>query len=103
MKRYLVASILQNYVAGNGETEIDDDANVSSLVSDVMSATIVFLYTYPTLLTQLIPLLCYLMKYGKVRSLVTLTYHLPTHADLEVYRVDNVNNLQWYRLRIKQE
>lgn len=67
-----------------------------------MSATIIFLYTYPTLLYQLIPLLIYLMKYGKLRSIITLTYHLPILSDIEVYHIDNVNDFQWYRMTTTQ-
>lgn len=46
--------------------------------SALHSATVVFLYTYPTLLAKLVPLLERLTDGShNVRAVVTLTYHLP--------------------------
>ena len=41
-----------------------------------MSVTVIYLYTYPTLLVQLIPLLSQLFQIGRLRAVVTLTYHI---------------------------
>ena len=48
-----------------------------SLSQALSTATVVFLYTYPTLLYKLIPLLDRLTNDFCVRSVITLTYHLP--------------------------
>uniref|UniRef100_A0A7S1DAK3 Uncharacterized protein n=1 Tax=Cyclophora tenuis TaxID=216820 RepID=A0A7S1DAK3_CYCTE len=50
----------------------------SELVKALESATIVYLYTYPTLLHKLLPLLHRLTHQHQVHSVVTLTYHIPT-------------------------
>ena len=48
----------------------------SPLCHDLLSVTVIYLYTYPTLLVQLIPLLAQLFQIGQLRVVVTLTYHL---------------------------
>lgn len=71
----------------------------SSLIvmNELRSVTVIFLYTYPTLLDQLIPLLAYLMnlKNTKLRAVVTLTYHIPL-TNCNIYKTDPINNLCWY-------
>ena len=47
----------------------------SPLCHDLLSVTVIYLYTYPTLLVQLIPLLAQLFQIGQLRVVVTLTYH----------------------------
>ena len=48
---------------------------------ELKSVTVIFLYTYPTLLLKLLPLLAELTsgRYN-VRKVVTLTYHLPEES-----------------------
>jgi SAM-dependent methyltransferase len=48
----------------------------SRLKNELLSVTVIYLYTYPTLLIQLIPLLSYLFINGQLRAVVTLTYHI---------------------------
>jgi SAM-dependent methyltransferase len=48
----------------------------SPLSSDLLSVTVVYLYTFPTLLNRLISLLSSMFSRGKLRAVVTLTYHL---------------------------
>ena len=48
----------------------------SQLQSDLLAVTVIYLYTYPTLLIQLIPLLSQLFQSGRLRVVVTLTYHI---------------------------
>jgi hypothetical protein len=59
------------------------------------SVTIVFLYTYPTLLVSLVPLLRELLQSGQVRAVVTLTYHLPSDT-ATVESKDDVHDFQLY-------
>jgi SAM-dependent methyltransferase len=61
---------------------IDDDNDhhhhaLLALSKALQSATVVYLYTYPTLLLRLTPLLSQLVHNHQVRAIVTLTYHLP--------------------------
>jgi SAM-dependent methyltransferase len=60
----------------------------SPLASMLQSVTVVFLYTFPTLLIKLVPLLELLEglmeKKGKVLKVVTLTYHLPSSLGVTV-------------------
>lgn len=68
----------------------------SSALSDrLKSCTIAFLYTYPTLLTRLIPILSELMKKGKLRAVGTLTYHLPPE-NVELAKKDDEHDIQIY-------
>ena len=53
------------------------DTDSSPLSKVLRSVTVIYLYTYPTLLMSLIPLLNRLTGLGHVRAIVTLTYHLP--------------------------
>jgi hypothetical protein len=46
------------------------------LSSDLLSVTVVYLYTFPTLLNRLKSLLSSMFSRGKLRAVVTLTYHL---------------------------
>jgi hypothetical protein len=66
------------------------------LGKDLLSATVVYLYTYPTLLIQLIPLLSRLFEIGRLRAVVTLTYHihnLQHGADLKwITKLENVDD-----------
>uniref|UniRef100_A0A6U2NBJ7 Methyltransferase domain-containing protein n=1 Tax=Leptocylindrus danicus TaxID=163516 RepID=A0A6U2NBJ7_9STRA len=68
----------------------------SSVLSDrLKSCTIAFLYTYPTLLTKLIPILSELMKKGNLRTVGTLTYHLPSE-NADVAQKDEKHDIQIY-------
>ena len=49
---------------------------VDSSLSVLRTVTCVFLYTYPTLLQALVPLLEHLITHYNVKRVVTLTYHL---------------------------
>lgn len=73
---------------GNGQCsfyELDATIHPDQLLSDkcpiehqLKTVTVIFLYTYPTLLMKLIPLLARLTDgTQRVRKVVTLTYHLP--------------------------
>ena len=75
-------------------------SETSQLQKDVLSVTVIYLYTYPTLLIQLIPLLSELFKVGRLRAIVTLTYHIhrlqqstsPNTGDLDFsYDLERVN------------
>jgi hypothetical protein len=59
------------------------------------SVTVIYLYTYPTLLQKLVPLLRELTHSGQVRTIVTLTYHLPRDI-ATVERKDEKHELQLY-------
>jgi len=81
--------------------ELDATIDPSVLLSDsspisqvLKSVTIVFLYTYPTLLTRLVPLLSALGRYN-LRAVITLTYHLPEHQ-VVLEEVDQEHELQIY-------
>jgi hypothetical protein len=50
--------------------------DTSTIGHDLLTATVVYLYTYPTLLIQLLPLLSLLFEIGQLRAVVTLTYHI---------------------------
>jgi hypothetical protein len=67
----------------------------SVLATALRSVTVVFLYTYPTLLTKLVPLLARLTEHGNVRAVVTLTYHLPDE-NVTLKQVDKENEFRWY-------
>jgi len=57
----------------------------------------IFLYTYPTLLVKLVPLLSRLTKEGRLRAVVTLTYHLKDEdAHFVVDRADPEHDLRLY-------
>jgi SAM-dependent methyltransferase len=72
----LLASWSENDDDDDGDD--DDETVVRLLLSKALpSATVVYLYTYPTLLHKLTPLLARLIQQHKVRAIVTLTYHLP--------------------------
>ena len=67
----------------------------SPLSSALRSATVVFLYTYPTLLAKLVPLLeCLTDRSNNVRAIVTLTYHLPEG----VAKIENENREHDFRM-----
>lgn len=69
----------------------DATKNIDRLLQQGLeSATVVFLYTYPTLLQSLVPILA---RLPNVRACVTLTYHLP-HAT--VVQQDDQNDLRLY-------
>jgi hypothetical protein len=55
--------------------------------------SVVFLYTYPTLLTQVTPLLRRLCSLESLRAIVTLRYHLP---NVEADKEDKIQELRWY-------
>jgi hypothetical protein len=59
------------------------------------SVTVIYLYTYPTLLQTLVPLLRELTHSGQVRAVVTLTYHLSSDI-ATVERKDERHELQLY-------
>jgi predicted ATPase len=59
------------------------------------SATVIYLYTYPTLLQNLVPLLRELTKSGQVRAVVTLTYHLSSDI-ATVESKDETHEFQLY-------
>jgi SAM-dependent methyltransferase len=61
----------------------------------LQSVTVVFLFTYPTLLKKLVPLLERLMEQEKVSKVVTLTYHLPDDV-VTVGRLDEKNDFRLY-------
>lgn len=52
-----------------------------------------FLYTYPTLLEKLLPLLKRLCTHEDLRAIVTLRYHIP---DFTPDRADEENELNFY-------
>jgi hypothetical protein len=47
----------------------------SPISKDLLSVSVVYLYTYPTLLNKLVPLLACLFE-KRVRAVVTLAYHI---------------------------
>ena len=55
--------------------------------------TVVFLYTYPTLLKKVVPLLKRLCSQEALRAVVTLRYHIPEGV---VDREDKANEFQLY-------
>lgn len=57
--------------------------------------TVIFLYTYPTLLKKLLPLLDQLTKGGQVVRVVTATYHL-TNYTASVEQIDETHDFQLY-------
>jgi hypothetical protein len=68
----------------------------SPLSSALHSATVVFLYTYPTLLVKLVPLLDRLTDGShKVRAVVTLTYHLP-EGEAKIEKENTKYDLRMY-------
>jgi SAM-dependent methyltransferase len=73
------------------------------LSHELRSATVVYLYTYPTLLVRLVPLLARLFALGRLRAVVTLTYHLPAALPSSdewtaaVDRVDTEHDLCLYK------
>ena len=75
-------------------------AAASPLSTLLLSATIVYLYTYPTLLKKLVPLLERLMESGKVERVVTLTYHLTDNDDddaqVTIGATDEKNDFRLY-------
>ncbi|KAL7572051.1 hypothetical protein ACA910_001701 [Epithemia clementina (nom. ined.)] len=66
-----------------------------SLARDLRSATIVYLYTYPTLLQKLVPLLQRLSHNHSLRKVVTLTYHLDQSV-AKAIEVDETNDIRLY-------
>lgn len=89
-----------NSVEKNTTTSSSLSTQYPEINKDLQSATIIFMYIYPTLLDRLIPLLsklCRLKREKNKRSLkiITLTYHLPDeigvvehfdkHHDVKIY------------------
>lgn len=77
------------------DATVDPDlllADSSPLSKLLRSVTVVFLFTYPTLLQSLVPLLDQLTKDGRVRAVVTLTYHLSD----EIERTESEHDFQLY-------
>jgi len=69
----------------------------SPISKTLKSATVVFLFIYPDLLTKLLPLLSKLTDgvNGAARVIATLTYHVPeSNAVLE--RVDETHDIRLY-------
>mmetsp|Transcript_13221 Transcript_13221/g.21903 ORF Transcript_13221/g.21903 Transcript_13221/m.21903 type:complete len:246 (-) Transcript_13221:168-905(-) len=75
------------------DATIDPDlllSDSSPIASILKRVTVVYLYTYPTLLIKLVPLLEMLGNNNNVRAIVTLTYHLPNeHVVLEKENIDH--------------
>jgi SAM-dependent methyltransferase len=67
----------------------------SPLSKMLRSVTVIYLYTYPTLLQSLVPLLRELTQSGQVRAVVTLTYHLSSDI-ATVQRKDETHEFQLY-------
>jgi hypothetical protein len=65
----------------------------SPIASLLESVTVVFLYTYPTLLEKLMPLLKSLCTHEDLRAIVTLRYHIPGFTP---DRADEENELNLY-------
>ena len=73
----------------------------SPIASLLKRVTVVFLYTYPTLLVKTVPLLDKLCSHGNVRAVVTLRYHL---GDEIVEREDTEHEFQLYaRMKSRNE
>ncbi len=68
-------------------------AESSPIASLLESVTVVFLYTYPTLLEKVVPLLKRLCLQEALRAVVTLRYHIPGGV---VDREDKENEFQLY-------
>jgi hypothetical protein len=69
----------------------------SPLSSDLLSVTVVYLYTFPTLLNRLISLLSSMFSRGKLRAVVTLTYHLQDDdRRFVVAKVDDQLDFRFY-------
>lgn len=71
-----------------------DSSALSLLLKNV---TCVFLYTYPTLLVKLVPLLVRLTRDGRLTAVVTLTYHFKDEdAHFVVERADTEHDIRLY-------
>ena len=69
--------LLLSFSGSGMDDDHDHQHDALRLSKDLQSATVVYLYTYPTLLLRLTPLLSQLVHNHQVRAIVTLTYHLP--------------------------
>mmetsp|Transcript_22306 Transcript_22306/g.22620 ORF Transcript_22306/g.22620 Transcript_22306/m.22620 type:complete len:95 (-) Transcript_22306:119-403(-) len=71
----------------------------SPLAEKLKSVTVIYLYTYPTLLMRLIPLLALLTDdsqgFTKCRAIATLTYHIPDDQVLTT-KIDQENDIRVY-------
>jgi hypothetical protein len=66
----------------------------SPIAKDILSVSVVYLYTYPTLLNKLVPLLACLFE-KRARAVVTLTYHLPDTV-CTIGKVDTDHDFRLY-------
>jgi hypothetical protein len=64
-----------------------------TIATRLENVSVVFLYTYPTLLAQVIPLLKRLCSLESLRAIVTLRYHIP---NVEADQEDVGQELRWY-------
>lgn len=71
-------------------------AERTPLANDLLSVTVVYLYTYPTLLVRLAPLLIRLFVKGNLHAVITLTYHLQDVDRVTVKKVDKEYDLRLY-------
>jgi SAM-dependent methyltransferase len=75
------------------DTTYQESEEAVRLAIDVGEATILFLYVFPSLMERLIPLLRCLFERGKLRAVVTLTYHIQNAAHL---KFDEQNDMKLY-------
>ena len=71
------------------------DTDGTPLAGSLKSTTVIFLYTYPTLLVKLIPLLACLTEFHNVRAVVTSTYHLP-EDQVETEQINSEHDFRLY-------
>jgi SAM-dependent methyltransferase len=76
--------------------DIDDENNLRLLQDLQADVTIIFLYTYPTLLLKLIPILSWLFRFGNLRGVVSLTYHIPDKYNATINKYDPTSDLKLY-------
>ena len=69
----------------------NNNQTAAALSRDLSAATIVYLFTYPTLLRQLVPLLQRLMRDHAVKRIVTQTYHLEPSEAHRIQTSDEFN------------
>ena len=77
--------------ACTSQQDTNNHQTAAALSRDLCAATIVYLYTYPTLLRQLVPLLQRLMMDHAVKRIVTQTYHLEPSVARRIQTSDEFN------------
>jgi endonuclease/exonuclease/phosphatase (EEP) superfamily protein YafD len=68
---------------------------MSTVRKDLLSVTVIYLYTFPTLLVRLLPLLAQLFVVGQLRAVVTLTYHIHALPQVQEQSTNNRNQPIW--------